>query len=96
MKYTEPAKVKYYLSFGVPALVSKVPLIAYELDEKRVCFAVNNEKDEIEKTIKRFILDSDLQQEYKANIREYVQTVDINKLLGDTISATFKELRISQ
>ena len=31
MKYTEPAKVKYYLSFGVPALVSKVPLIANEL-----------------------------------------------------------------
>lgn len=95
MKYTEPAKVKYYLSFGVPALVSKVPLIANELDKKRVCFAVNNEKDEIVKIVKRFILDSNLQQEYKSNIREYVKTVDINKLLGDTISATFKELKIS-
>ena len=94
MKYTEPAKVKYYLSFGVPALVSKVPLIANELDEKRVCFAVNNEKDEIVKIVKRFILDTDLQQEYKSNIREYVKTVDINKLLDDTISATFKELKI--
>lgn len=96
MKYTEPAKVKYYLSFGVPALVSKVPLIAYELDEKRICFAVNNDKPEIVKTVKRFILDPDLQQEYKANIREYVKTVDINKLLDDTISATFKELKIAQ
>jgi glycosyltransferase involved in cell wall biosynthesis len=96
MKYTEPAKVKYYLSFGVPALVSKVPLIAYELDDKQVCFAVNNEKEEIVKIVKGFILDPVLQQEYKANIRKYVKTVDINKLLADTISVTFKELRIPQ
>jgi glycosyltransferase involved in cell wall biosynthesis len=96
MKYTEPAKVKYYLSFGVPAIVSKVPLIAYELDDKRVCFAVNTEKDEIVKVIKEFISNPVLQQEYKSNISEYVKTVDINKLLGDTISITFKELKIAQ
>ena len=96
MKYTEPAKVKYYLSFGVPALVSKVPLIAYELDEKRVCFAVNNEKEEIVKIVERFISNPGLQQEYKANISKYVKTMDINKLLDDTISATFKELKISK
>lgn len=96
MKYTEPAKVKYYLSFGVPAVVSKVPLIANELAEKRVCFAVSNEKEEIVKTIKRFISDPNLQEEFKANIREYVKTVDINKLLDSTISTTFEELGISQ
>jgi hypothetical protein len=71
-------------------------MIAYELNEKRVCFAVNNEKEEIVKTIKGFISNPALQQEYKANIREYVKTVDINKLLDDTLSATFKELKISQ
>jgi glycosyltransferase involved in cell wall biosynthesis len=96
MKYTEPAKVKYYLSFGVPAIVSKVPLIANELDEKRVCFAVNNEKEEIVGVIKRFISDQNLQKEYKANIREYVKTIDVNKLLDNTIRTTFDELKISQ
>jgi glycosyltransferase involved in cell wall biosynthesis len=96
MKYTEPAKVKYYLSYGVPAIVSKVPLIAYELDYKRVCFAVNNEKNEIVKVIKTYISDPALQQEYKSNISEYVKTVDINKLLRNTISITFKELKITQ
>lgn len=96
MKYTEPAKVKYYLSYGVPALVSKVPLIANELDAKRVCFAVNNEKGEIVGTIRKFILDRNLQEEYKANIREYVGTVDIKKLLDSTIKTTFEELGIFQ
>lgn len=95
MKYTEPAKVKYYLSFGIPAVVSKVPSIAYELDEKKVCFAVNNEKEEIVRTIKRFILDSKLQEEYKENIHKYVKTIDINSLLDDSIGKTFKELNIT-
>jgi glycosyltransferase involved in cell wall biosynthesis len=96
MKYTEPAKVKYYLSFGVPAIVSRVPLIAQELDEKRVCFAVSNEKEEIVKIIKNFISDQKLQKEYKENISEYVKTIDINELLDDTIGSTFKELNIYQ
>lgn len=96
MKYTEPAKVKYYLSFGVPAIVSKVPLIANELDEKRVCFAVNNKKEEIVGIIKRFISDQNLQKEYKANIHEYVKTVDINRLLDNVIRTTFEELKIYQ
>jgi glycosyltransferase involved in cell wall biosynthesis len=96
MKYTEPAKVKNYLSFGVPAIVSRVPLIANELDEKRVCFAVNNEKEEIVGIIKRFILDRNLQEEYKANICEYIKTIDVNKLLDYTIRTTFEELGISR
>jgi len=96
MKYTEPAKVKYYLSFGVPAIVSRVPLIANELDEKRVGFAVNNEKEEIVGIIKRFISDPKLQKEYKANIREYVKTIDVNKLLDNTVRITFEELKIHQ
>lgn len=94
MKYTEPAKVKYYLNFGIPAIVSKVPLVAKELDKKRVCFAVNNKKEEIVRTIKRFILDQYLQQEYKENIRKYVKTIDINKLLHEAIRNTFEELGV--
>jgi len=86
MKYTEPAKVKYYLSFGIPTIASKVPAIVQELDKKRVCLAVNNKKDEIIKVIKRFILDKNLQKEYQANIKEFVKTIDINKLLTANLS----------
>lgn len=94
MKYTEPAKVKYYLSFGVPALVSKVPMIANELNKKRVCFATDNKKEEIVYIIKKFILDQSLQKEYKNNIKEFIKTIDINTLLDNTIRSTFYELNI--
>jgi glycosyltransferase involved in cell wall biosynthesis len=90
MRYTEPAKVKYYLMFGLPAIVSKVPPIAVELDRKKVCFAVNNDKEEIVNLIKKFIKNIDLQEEYVSNICNYVKTVDINKLLDAALRKTFK------
>lgn len=81
IKYTEPAKVKYYLSFGIPVLISKVPLIAEELQEKKVSFAVLNNQDEIIKTIKNFALNHSLQKEYKENIKNFVKSADIEKIL---------------
>ncbi len=89
MKYTEPAKVKYFLSYGVPSVVSKVPLISFELSRKRVCFAVRNDKNEIVDTIRKFLSDASLQQEYKKNVTQYVKTVDIKRLLDETIERTF-------
>jgi len=94
MKYTEPAKVKYYLSFGVPVIVSKVPPIAVDLDKKRISFAVENKKDEIEKIVKEFFRDRKMQEEYVKNIGEYVPTVDINRLLDDAFRKTFPLISI--
>jgi glycosyltransferase involved in cell wall biosynthesis len=92
MKYTEPAKVKYYLSFGVPAVISDVPVIARELDTKKVSFAVENDKDEIVRTIRDFILDEDRQIKYKENIKSFVKTVDVNDLLERRFKELFAEL----
>lgn len=92
MKYTEPAKVKYYLNFGVPAVVSRVPLIADELEAKEVCFAVNNQEEEIAKVIKDFIEDAKLQKEYKENVKELVKSLDINRLLDNAFFTTFGQV----
>ena len=89
MKYTEPAKVKHYLSFGVPAIISDVPKIAQELNKKRVSFAVNNSRAKITEVIKKFFIDKQLQKEYKENIKEFVKSIDINSLLETAFSNTF-------
>lgn len=92
MRYTEPAKVKYYLSFGVPAIISDVPKIARELAEKRVSFSVNNNKAEITEVIRKFILNKNLEREYKENIKEFVKSIDINNLLETTFNNTFLKI----
>lgn len=89
MKYTEPAKVKTYLSLGVPVVVSDVPQIAKEVEKCKVGFCVTNNKNEILKIVDTFINNRELQTIYKNNIKEFAQKVDINYLLHEAFEKTF-------
>lgn len=94
MKYTEPAKVKYYLNFGVAPIVSDVPRIARELDEKNVAFCVKNDKEEIVKIINKYLDDKKMQESYKKNIENFIKTVDVNYLLDKNFEETFNKLKL--
>ena len=83
MKYTEPAKVKYYLNFGLPAIISKVPQIAFELDKGKISFAIDNTVDSIVKTVTKYFSHPVIQKEYRKNVLNYLKQVDIDVLLTD-------------
>lgn len=89
IKYTEPAKVKYYLNFGVPVIMSDVPVIAKEIKKAEVGLAVKNNKNEIVKIIREFIYDSERQLRYRKNIKNFIQNVDVSKLLNNAFKKTF-------
>lgn len=93
MKYTEPAKVKYYLNFGIPAIVSKVPLIAKQLHEQKVSFAVNNNPEEIAAIVNKLAKDQKLLQLYKNNIKKLVKELDI-KILLSKLFTSFLETKV--
>jgi glycosyltransferase involved in cell wall biosynthesis len=86
MKYTEPAKAKYYLSFGVPVIISDVPKIAKEFQTKEVGFIVENNVDSISKIIAEYIFKEDIQKKYISNIKKYIKEVNIDKLLDNAFS----------
>lgn len=94
MKYTEPAKVKYYLNFGVPVVVSDVPKIAKELADQKVSFCVRNNQNEIVEIIKKYLKNKNMQKEYKKNIKNFVKKIDVDYLLEKNIEATFAKLKI--
>jgi glycosyltransferase involved in cell wall biosynthesis len=94
MKYTEPAKVKYYLNFGVPVIVSDVPKIARELDKLKVAYCVKNNANDIAKTIKSYFNNSAMQNEYKKNIEKFIKTIDVNYLLEKNFNETFAKFKI--
>lgn len=85
IKYTEPAKVKYYLNFGVPALISEVPFIARDFDQKKLSFAVKNDINDICQKIEGFLRSGVKQNEYKNNIRRFMAGMDINILLDNVL-----------
>lgn len=85
IRYTEPAKVKYYLSFGVPALISKVPLIAQDFHQKKLSFAVKNDVSEICLAVEDFLNSKKKQKEYKNNIMRFIKEMDVNLLLDNVL-----------
>jgi len=91
MKYTEPAKVKYYLGFGIPSIISDVPIIARELEEIGVGLKVKNEKDEIVAIIKNFLDDAEKQKICKQKIVEFIKEINIDNLLDGCFKDTFKK-----
>ena len=93
MKYTEPAKVKYYLNFGVPPIVSDVPKIARELDREKVAFCVKNDLKDIAGIISKFFNDKEMQKQYKKNISEFVKNIDVNFLLEKNLEETFPNFK---
>jgi anaerobic magnesium-protoporphyrin IX monomethyl ester cyclase len=90
MKYTEPAKVKFYLSFGIPSIISDVPVIAKEMHETGVSFKVKNEKEEIVRVIEDFLKDVEKQKACKQKIAEFIKEVNINNLLDRYFKKTFE------
>ena len=94
MKYTEPAKVKYYLNYGVPAIVSRVPRIATELEAEGVAFACENNVEVICSIIRRFFSDPILARNTLEAIKRYIHKVDINIMLTETTEAMLRRINL--
>jgi len=90
IKYTEPAKVKTYLSFGVPVIVSDVPEISREVEKYQIGFCVENDEDLIVDVVEKFINNPKLQKDFKENIQKFVYQVDIESLLFNSFRSTFQ------
>jgi glycosyltransferase involved in cell wall biosynthesis len=88
IRYTEPAKIKYYFSFGIPAIVSDVPATVNELKEKKLAFIVKNNSNNIAKTIDEYFLNEKMQKIYKTNVKKYLKEIDINKILDESFRKT--------
>jgi len=67
-QYADPGKIKKYMAFGLPIVITKVPLIAFEIDSRRAGFAIEYNKNEIVVAILKLLSDRELLKEYRENI----------------------------
>lgn len=66
-QYTEPGKVKQYLKYGLPVVVTKVPQMAVEIESRRAGFAIEYNKEELVAAILKLLGDRELLKEYRDN-----------------------------
>jgi glycosyltransferase involved in cell wall biosynthesis len=66
-QYTDPGKVKNYLSCGLPVVLTKVPLIWKEIVDNKAGLAVRYNKEELQLAMMRLMTDKKLVLQYRDN-----------------------------
>lgn len=67
MEFTDPAKVKLYLSAGLPVIVTRTPQIAPEIKNKKCGITIAYNKKEIKNAIVRLLKNEELLRRYSDN-----------------------------
>jgi len=66
-QYSDPGKVKVYLSVGLPMVITKVPQVAFEIDREKCGIAIDYDRDELIEAVVRLLKDETLLKEYRNN-----------------------------
>ncbi|MBN2075002.1 MAG: glycosyltransferase [Dehalococcoidales bacterium] len=92
IQYTDPAKVKEYIECGTPVIMTKVPELACEIEEKKAGFAVNFDRKEMADAMLKLLTDDELWREYRKNIDQLADRYDYVKLYDEAFTASGIEL----
>jgi glycosyltransferase involved in cell wall biosynthesis len=57
--YADPGKAKVYLGCGLPVIITKFPLIAYEIDERGAGIAIDYNEDELKDALIKMLSDDE-------------------------------------
>lgn len=81
--FADPAKVKEYIEYGTPVLVSRVPEIAEEIQREHAGFAVEYTKEKITEAMLKLLIDDELWRECRKNVRKLAEKYDYRKLYDE-------------
>ncbi len=88
-RYADPGKPKDYLASGLPVVITKVPLVAFEIEAKRCGLAIDATKDDLVRALMLLLTDDDLVREFRRNVpqmaREYAWEKVFDRALRDTV-----------
>lgn len=90
MQFTEPAKVKLYLSRAVPVLITRVPEIAGVIEQKGAGFIVAYDEESILQRMCSFFEDTEGQDAARKNALDFIRAFDTDFLLDAAVKATLE------
>jgi len=86
--YTEPGKVKRYLSVGVPVIMTDVSPIAVSLEKKSCGFVCPYDKNMFAETVVRFIKDEEQMKVYRKNALTFVKNATWEEIFTKAFAFT--------
>ncbi|MBI2268224.1 MAG: glycosyltransferase [Candidatus Blackburnbacteria bacterium] len=85
-KNADPAKIKEYLSLGIPVITTKAPSIAKEIQKARCSMVVNFSTESFADAVIKLLSNRKLWKEYRKNALQYVKQFDWNIIFSKNIS----------
>jgi len=78
--YADPGKVKYYLSLGIPLIITDVPLVAKDLEKEKCGLVINDNEKELSKAVEKFFSDLNFSIDYRRNALKYAEKFSWDKV----------------
>ncbi len=92
-QYTDPGKVKSYLTAGLPIVITKVPMVAYEIDKKRAGFAVAGyDPKDFAAAVVRLLVSKDKLLAYRKNALKLRDEYSWDKIFDRALSILDKSI----
>lgn len=88
--FADPTKPKDYMAFGLPTIITKVPQIAQEIDNRKAGFAIDYNKEEFVKAVVRLLIDDKLYKEFRENVFNLAREYSWDKIFDEAISQTLE------
>ena len=65
--YSDPLKPKVYMATGLPVVITKVPKIAWEIDENKAGFVINYDVEQLINAVAKLLTNETLYREFREN-----------------------------
>ncbi len=90
--YTDAGKPKVYLGCGLPVVITRVPLIAYEIEERRAGLVIDYKPAALKDALLRLLLDDALYAELRGNAIAMSQKYQWSQICAEAIRASGYEV----
>ena len=85
-QFTDPGKVKVYLSVSLPTVITRVPQIAFELNDKKAGIATDDDVDAFSKSCVKLLTDDVMLEEYRKNAYQLAEKYSWDKNFDRALS----------
>ena len=89
--YADPGKVKVYLGCGLPVIITKFPLIAYEIDKRQAGIAIDYSEEDLKEALIKLLTDDAVYFKMRINAVEMSKDYNWNNIC----KKAFKETKIN-
>ncbi len=87
-RYTDPGKPKDYLASALPVVITKVPQVAFEIEEKNCGIAINYDRAELSGALVKLLMNDKLLKVYRRNALEMAKEYPWDKIFHRALAET--------